>query len=188
MVILYSYSYHSYLILILIHTCYYINISNQPVLVHSPRSSYCSTSGKGPSRVDQHPQPFFVFGLLSSSILDHTRTCWKLLETASSSFPGSKISPDSPPADRSSEVTVGYTQGLNFTAAVLSCAMGRDEAFWCLTALAESVHWVSGNMLQGAVADCECGWPVSILLFVSSCYILLYRMFNGFSRSNSLTV
>ena len=68
---------------------------------------------------------------------------------------------------------MGYTQGLNFTAAVLSCTMGRDEAFWCLTALAESLaaHFVSGTMLQGAVADCECGWPVSIpnLLFVQSC-------------------
>ena len=53
---------------------------------------------------------------------------------------------------------MGYTQGLNFTAAVLSCAMARDDAFWCLTALAEAVasHFVSENMLQGAVADCEC--------------------------------
>ncbi|CAK9080342.1 FYVE [Durusdinium trenchii] len=55
-------------------------------------------------------------------------------------------------------VSVGYTQGLNFTAAVLSCAMARDDAFWCLTALAESVaaHFMSNDMLQGAVADCEC--------------------------------
>ena len=36
--------------------------------------------------------------------------------------------------------------------------MARDDAFWCLTALAEAVasHFVSENMLQGAVADCEC--------------------------------
>ena len=30
------------------------------------------------------------------------------------------------------KVSVGYTQGLNFTAAVLSCVMSRDNAFWCL--------------------------------------------------------
>eukprot|EP00438_Fugacium_kawagutii_P007877 Skav213952 [mRNA] locus=scaffold1979:115833:116042:- [translate_table: standard] len=60
------------------------------------------------------------------------------------------------------QVAVGYTQGLNFTAFVLSCAMGCDEAFWCLTALAERVagHFVTRDgagreRIDGLVADCE---------------------------------
>lgn len=106
---------------------------------------------------------FFIFDINFSNqpvLVQFTRifSFWTIESMVEMMETGHQWSPGSPAC---SEVTVGYTQGLNFTAAVLSCTMGRDEAFWCLTALAEWVaaHFVSGNMLQGAVADCECGWP-----------------------------
>eukprot|EP00930_Biecheleria_cincta_P068930 TRINITY_DN56750_c0_g1_i1.p1 TRINITY_DN56750_c0_g1~~TRINITY_DN56750_c0_g1_i1.p1 ORF type:complete len:672 (+),score=87.82 TRINITY_DN56750_c0_g1_i1:33-2018(+) len=52
---------------------------------------------------------------------------------------------------------MGYTQGLNFAAALLVSIIPRDDAFWCLAALTEHVgpHLFLGGTLQGVLVDCE---------------------------------
>ena len=60
----------------------------------------------------------------------------------------------------------GYTQGLNFTAAVLCSVMPRDDAFWCLAALSENLagHFLKGGSLQGVLVDSDCtDWLVGEL-------------------------
>ncbi|CAJ1368800.1 unnamed protein product [Effrenium voratum] len=54
------------------------------------------------------------------------------------------------------DASVGYMQGLNFTAAVLCCALSRDDAFWCLAALVEGAAAHFGDSLQGVLVDAEC--------------------------------